>query len=60
MVEPVKMEGKKAGGKGENPFGPLEKLLITLLTTMLTTVIHKLCTYLSTSSTLGKLFGGKD
>lgn len=60
MPEPAKMEEKRPARKGENPFGPLEKLLITLLTTMLTTVIHKLFTYLSTSSTLGKLFGGKD
>lgn len=57
--ESTKMEGPIAGGKGENPGFTLEDVLTKLLISLLTTVIHKVLTTLSTDGGIRKLLGGK-
>jgi len=49
----------KAVEKGENPGLSLEDLLAALLITLLTNVVNKVITELSTRFDVRKLFGGK-
>lgn len=59
MVEPTKMAYIKPGNGGENPGVNIEDLLAKLLVTLLTSVMHKLITDLSTSGGIRKLLGLK-
>lgn len=57
--ETTKMEATAVEKKGENPGLSLEDLLTKLLITLLTTVINKVLTTLSTDGGIRKLLGGK-
>ncbi len=59
MVEPTKKEAEMPAGKGENPGVTVEDLLTKLLIGLLTTVINKVLTTLSTDGGIRKLLGGK-
>lgn len=61
MVGPevTKKEAEIGETKGENPGVTLEDVLTKLLISLLTTVIHKVLTTLSTDGGIRKLLGGK-
>ena len=57
--EPTKKEVSSGNPGGENPGFTLEDVLTKLLISLLTTVIHKVLTTLSTDGGIRKLLGGK-
>lgn len=57
--EVTKKELESTAGKGENPGVTLEDVLTKLLITLLTTVINKVFTTLTTDGGIRKLLGGK-
>ncbi len=57
--EPTKKEAPIAGSGGENPGVTIDDLLAKLLVTLLTSVINKLLTELSTTGGIRKLLGLK-
>lgn len=57
MTEPAKKELESTAGKGENPDSLIEKVLITLLTTLCTNLVKMLSTWLSTDDNVRKWLG---
>ena len=59
LPEVTKKEAGNPGNGGENPGFTVEDLLTKLLITLLTTVINKVLTQLSTDGGIRKLLGRK-